>query len=62
MAKLTIELHESDIDELIEELTKLRGQVTELWDDSRRLIYEMEDMTDKMRKIVAPFGGEHDDI
>lgn len=55
MAKLTIELNESDIDELIEELTKQRDKVTELWEDSRRLIHEMEDMTDKMKQIVSPY-------
>jgi hypothetical protein len=55
MAKLTIELNESDIDELIEELTKQRDKVTELWEDSRRLIHEMEDMVDKMKQIVSPY-------
>jgi hypothetical protein len=55
MAKLTIELNESDIDELIEELTKQRDKVTELWEDSRPLIHEMEDMVDKMKQIVSPY-------
>jgi hypothetical protein len=55
MAKLTIELNESDIDELIEELTKQLDKVTELWEDSRRLIHEMEDMVDKMKQIVSPY-------
>lgn len=58
MAKLTIELNESDLDDLIEELTEQRDKVTELWEDSRRLIHEMEDMVDKMKQIVAPFGSE----
>lgn len=62
MAKLTIELNESDLDDLIEELTEQRDKVTELWEDSRRLIHEMEDMVDKMKQIVAPFGGKNDDI
>lgn len=62
MAKLTIELNESDLDDLIEELTEQRDKVTELWEDSRRLIFEMEDMVDKMKQIVAPFGGKNDGV
>lgn len=60
VAKLTIELDENDIDDLIVKVTELRDQATDLWEQSRRLIAEMDDMTAEMRQIIEPFRVQDD--